>query len=113
MNRSILQICVSFLIFLMLFSCMDKSELEREIKKTFQQKMDTDPEYKKYGMKTQKVTLIKSGTYSYDGVVTVLLDGSAYDVPISVKADGSSVLWETKPLAFAFLFKHELKNIFK
>jgi hypothetical protein len=93
-------------------SCgVSKGEMERDIKQSFQEKMDTDSNYKKYGMKVQSISLVKSGSNSYDGFVTVLLDEETHDVSISVKTDGSSYIWETKPLAFGFLMQYELGNI--
>jgi hypothetical protein len=93
-------------------SCgISKSEMENGIRESFQEKMDTDSNYKKYGMKAQKVILIKSGSNSYDGFVTVLLYNETHDVSISVTTDGSSYMWETKPLAFGFLMQYELDNL--
>jgi hypothetical protein len=96
----------------LLSSCgISKYEMERGIKQSFQEKMDTDSSYKKYGMKVQKIYLIKSGSNSYDGIATVLLDDEIHDVSISVKTDGSSYMWETKPFAFGFLMQYELENL--
>jgi hypothetical protein len=95
----------------LLSSCgISKGEMERGIKESFQEKMDTDSTYKKYQIKVQKVTLIKSGSHTYDGFVNVLLDNETHDVSISVTTDGSSYMWETKPLAFSFLVQYELEN---
>jgi hypothetical protein len=100
------------LMFIFLFSScgISKDKMARGIKESFQEKMDTDSNYKKYHMKVQKVYLIKSGSNSYDGYVNVLLDDEAHDVSISVSTDGSSYNWEIKPLAFSFLVQYELKN---
>jgi hypothetical protein len=107
-------IIFSFCLFAVLSfsSCgISKDKMERDIKRSFQEKMDTDSSYKEYGMKVQKVFLIKSGSNSYDGFVTVLLYDDTHDVSISVKTDGSSYIWETKPLAFGFLMQYELENL--
>jgi hypothetical protein len=101
-----------FLATFLFSSCgISKDEMERNIKESFQEKMDTDSNYKKYAMKVQKVSLIKSGSNSYDGFVTVLLENETHDVSISVATDGSSYMWETKPLAFGFLMQYELHNL--
>jgi predicted small secreted protein len=90
----------------LLSSCgISRDEMERGIKQSFQEKMDTDSDYKKYEMKVQNISLIKSGSNSYDGFVTVLLGDETHDVSISVKTEGSSYMWETKPLAFGFLMQ--------
>jgi hypothetical protein len=100
-----------FISIFILSSCgISKGEMERGIKESFQEKMDTDSTYKKYQIKVQNVTLIKSGSHTYDGFVNVLLDDETHDVSISVTVDGSSYMWETKPLAFSFLVQYELEN---
>jgi len=109
-NAIILSFC--FMGIFLLSSCgISKDEIERGIKQSFQEKVNTDSNYKKYGMQVQSVYLIKSGSNTYDGFVTVLLDDETYDVSISVTTDGSSYMWETKPLAFGFLMQYELKNL--
>ena len=87
-------------------SCgINKNEMEDSIKQSFQEKMDSDPYFKKYGMKVQKVVLIKTGSNSYDGLVTVLLKEESYNIRISVKTDSSAYMWETEPSAFTFLIR--------
>jgi len=75
--------------------------MEQNVEQSFQQKMDAD--YGEYRMEAKKVTLIKTGKNAYDGMVTVMINGDAYEVAISVKADNSSLLWETKSGALNFL----------
>jgi len=101
--------CLAY-IFLLSSCGISKDKMAQGIKESFQEKMDTDPKYKKYNMKVQKVSLIKSGSNSYDGYVNVLLDDEIHDVLISVTTEGSSYNWEAKPLAFSFLVQYELKN---
>jgi len=95
-----------------LSSCgISTDKMARGIKESFQEKMDTDSNYKKYQMKVQKVSLIKTGPNSYDGYVNILLDDELHDVSIAVTTEGSSYEWEIKPLAFAFLVQYKLKNL--
>jgi hypothetical protein len=71
--RRVHYVCLG-LFLLTLFSCgISKGDMEQGIKQSFQEKMDTDSSYKDYGMKVQKVVLVKSDSNSYDGFVTVLL----------------------------------------
>jgi hypothetical protein len=72
--------------------------------------MDNDSTYKKYGIEAQSVTLLKSGSNSYKGFVTVLFKEETHDVSISVATDGSEYTWTTDPVAFGFLIKYELEN---
>jgi hypothetical protein len=103
--NGIIKILVLTLALSTLFSCgnrINKKELEREVKQAFQKELDTD--YKKYGMKVQKIILVKSGSYSYDGLVTVLFKDKTHDISISVTIDGGdSYIWSYKPLEFNFL----------
>jgi len=101
-----------FISLFVLSSCgISKDDLARSIKESFQDKMDTDSSYKKYQIKVQKVSLIKTGTSSYDGYVNILLGDEVHDVSISVTTNKSSYTWEIKPLAFSFLVQYRLKNL--
>jgi len=114
MKRS--ELIFGFIVFVALnfVSCgPSKSSLESDIKVSFQEKLDTDSDYKKYGMQTQKATLMKSGSNTYDGFATVLLGGNTHDVAISVTVDGTDYMWQTKPMAFAFLIQKELEDLGK
>jgi len=94
-----------------LSSCgISREKMAQGIQESFQEKMNTDPAYKKYQMKVQKVSLVKSGSNLYDGYVNILLDNETHDVSISVTTEGSSYKWEIKPLAFSFLVHYELRN---
>jgi hypothetical protein len=100
-----------FLCIFLLSSCgLSKGEIERGIKQSFQEELDST--YEKYGMKVQDVSLVKSGSNTYNGFVTVLLDDEKHDISITVTADRSSYMYETKPLAFSFLIGYELKSLF-
>jgi hypothetical protein len=41
----------------------------------------------------------------------VLLDGETYEVPITATKDGSTYIWETKPMAFSFLVQKDSENL--
>jgi hypothetical protein len=82
---------------------IDKEQLQNKIKVEFQNKMDTDEMYAAYKIQTNTVTLVSKGQNIYDGIVNISLNEKSYDVLIEVTADGDSAIWQTKPLAFAFL----------
>jgi uncharacterized membrane protein YvbJ len=110
-------IAASFAVFivvcLIIYSYGDtKQSMENRIWQSFQEKLDTDSAYEKYGMKVQNVSLVKAGSNSYNGYVTVLLGNKTHDVSITVTKDGDSFMYETDPLAFAFLIGYELENLF-
>jgi hypothetical protein len=89
---------------LTLASCgMNKAEVERSVASRFQTRLDTDRAYSGYGMKVKTVSLVKSGSHTYNGYATVVLDGETHDIGIAVTVDGGNIIFETKPSAFAFL----------
>ena len=102
---------ILILLHIMVSCGMSKSDIENTVRRSFQSQMDTDATYKEYGMKVQSVSLIKVDSRNYDGFVTVELEGDRYNVPITVRTDGTQVMWETKPLAFAFLIQYNLRNL--
>lgn len=91
-----------------LLSCgVFKDNVESQIKQAFQEEMNTNLSYQKYGMKVQSVTLVSTGLNSYDGYVIVTLDTDKHKVPIVVKGNAlSGYMFETKPFAFAFLMQY-------
>ncbi|MDR1307529.1 MAG: hypothetical protein LBK74_08150 [Treponema sp.] len=96
----------------LLASCgMSKGALERGVASRFQQFLDTDDNLSGYGMKVETVTLVKSGSYSYNGYVTVDLDGESHDVGITVTVDGSDFMFETTPFAFGFLVEKAVGDL--
>ena len=57
-----------------------------------QQKFDTDPDFSKYHIQVEKVTVIKASGNQYQGTATVrtLRSSSERQVPIDVTADGTT-----------------------
>jgi len=107
MKRNLFILILGIIFLLTLISCgISKNQMEQGIKKSFQEKIDTDLQYKDYGMKVQKVTLIKTSLNNFEGFVTVSIGNNSHDVSIIVKTDGTSYLWETKPMAFIFLMQY-------
>ena len=84
----------------------NKQDIEREIKRSFQTEMNTNPQYREYGMRVMEVHLVKAGFNSYNGIVKVLLQGNTHNVRISVTKYRGSYMWQTDPLAFAFLLEY-------
>ena len=114
MKRAFSVMCMSIVFSTLVFalaSCgISKGDMERGIEHSFQEKMDIDPLYSKYKIKVQKVTLVKSASNKYDGLVSVTLNDETHNVGITVESAGKEFTWETKPLAFSFLVKYELEN---
>jgi hypothetical protein len=97
----------------LLASCgMSKGALERGVASQFQQFLDTDEDLSGYGMEVKAVMLVKSGSHSYKGYVTVALDGENHDIGITVTGDGSDFVYETTPFAFGFLMEKAVEDLF-
>jgi hypothetical protein len=94
--------------FLVISCGLSKNEIQRQIKISFQEKLDA--EYSKYDMIVNNVILVKTGPNKYDGMVNLSLGEKKHDVSITVTADNDSFMWEVKPLAFAFLLQYELEE---
>jgi hypothetical protein len=109
----ILFIPVIIAVIALLASCgMSKGALERGVASRFQRDLDTDDNLSGYGMEVETVTLVKSGSHSYNGYVTVDLDGESHDIGITVTVDGSDFIYETTPFAFGFLVEKAVGDLF-
>ena len=99
------------LLVLLLTGCgTSKKQLEQQVMTSFQDKMDTDPTYKNYGLTVLSVTLVASGKNTYNGMAHLLYQhtngmSQTNDVPITVTSDGKTLLWQTQPGAFLFLLQ--------
>lgn len=84
----------------------DVSELASEVRESMQSSLTSDERYKPYNLTVIKVTLIKSGDNTYDGMAAIKpLNGPQGDVPVDVTYDGENLLWQTQPGAFMFLLQ--------
>ncbi|GHT85466.1 hypothetical protein FACS1894137_09780 [Spirochaetia bacterium] len=96
----------------LLTSCgMSKEHVERRVATVFQQRLDKDASTARYGIKVRSVSLIKSGSASYKGYITVALDRETHDIGITVTTDASNILLETDPFAFSFLAEKALEEL--
>jgi hypothetical protein len=74
-----------------------------QVKISMQQKLDSDPDLKKLGLKVVDVVLVNKSGNEFKGIATVKTsDGDKHDVPIDVTSDKDNTLWETPPGAFIF-----------
>lgn len=73
------------------------------VKSSMQHKFDTDPDLSPLNLTVVDVFLVNKAANEYKGIATVKTpEGPDHDVAVDVTADGSNVLWETAPGAFAF-----------
>lgn len=75
--------------------------IARAVKTAMQRTMDDDPDLE--DLTVVEVLLVHKSGNEYKGIATVkAADDTEHDVPVDVTADGSNVLWESPPGAFAF-----------
>ena len=81
-----------------------KEVIGETVKKSMQQTFDTTPEYKNYGLKVEKVMVIKNGD-AYKGMATIKYKGFNRDVGVVINVDGENIMWEAPPGSFLFLLQ--------
>jgi hypothetical protein len=76
-----------------------------------QETFDTDSFFKEFGLKIQNVTLLKTGSNTYDGIITVLLEDEKHNITITVKADSDSYMWEMDKDSLQFLIAYKMRQM--
>lgn len=70
-------------------------DVSQTVKVGMQQKFDTDPNFKAYQLKVDRVDVMKQTGNLYRGMAKVRgPKGIPHDVPVSVTADDDRVMWE-------------------
>ena len=95
------------LIFVMLFGCKLSSgastnQIGETVKKSMQQKFDSDSPFKEWGLKVTTVQVQKQGETQYKGTATMLYQGESHEVPVDITVNGSDINWKVQPGGFAF-----------
>jgi len=105
-------ICFLAIVFLLLFSCsISKDEIKQGIMKKQQETFDTDSFFKEYGLKIENVSLLKTGSNTYYGIITVSLDGEKHNISITVKTDSDTYMWQMDKDSLHFLFSYKMKKM--
>ena len=107
-----ISLCIITILLLTLFSCgISKDEMQQGIMKKQQETFDTDSFYKEFGLKIQEVSLLKTGSNTYDGIMTVLLEDERHNIPFTVKTDSDSYMWQIEADNLRFLTTYQLKKM--
>ena len=61
-------------------------------------------------MRVIDIKLVSESMSKYEGIAKIEFEGKTYDVPVSVSADLSSILVQTKPGGFLFLLEKEISQ---
>ena len=86
-------------------------EVSEQTKLSMQEKLNSDENLKKYDLKVRGVTAIHESGNKYKGMAEVEGEGESHKVTVDIIADGKSIFWEAKPMAFAFVLRLKPKPI--
>ncbi|WP_282410945.1 SPOR domain-containing protein [Pseudomonas sp. PS02303] len=86
-------------------------EVSEQTKLSMQEKLNSDENLKKYDLKVRSVTAIHESGNKYKGMADVEGEGENHQVTIDIIADGKSIFWEAKPMAFAFVLRLKPKPL--
>ena len=107
MQREKYYISFIFVIVFLLFSCgLNKEAMQQGIMNKQQETFDNDPFYKDFGIVIQDVTLLKTGTNSYDGLMSVLIKNDKHNIPFTVKTDSNTYIWKIEADDLIFLLRY-------
>lgn len=82
-------------------------------KDVLQSNLDSDSKFARYKMRVVDVQLVSESMSKHEGIAKIEFEGNIYDVPVSVSADSSNILVQTKPGGFMFLVEKEMKESFE
>lgn len=79
------------------------AQLIAATQRSMQDKFNTDPDYKPYGLDVRKVDLVHQSGNEYTGIATIhAANGMEKDVVVQVTSDGTKLVWQTQPGALLF-----------
>jgi signal peptidase I len=90
---------------------MSTDQIGETVKGSMQKTFDSDAQFKEWHLTVSRVQVLKQGDNRYQGIATVIHEGTPHDVPIDITADGSNVMWKTEPAAFAFVAQQKLQKL--
>ena len=97
---------------ILLVGCgMSIEQIGETVKASMQQKFNSDDQFKEWHLSVTKVQVLKQGDNRFQGIATVLHEGTTHDVPVEITADGLNVIWQVQPGAFMFVAQKELQKL--
>lgn len=102
---------ITLMTLILLFGCgLSTEEIGKTVRASMQQRFDSDPQFKGFGLMVEAVTVVKQGD-KFQGIARIMRAGEQHDVPIEIAADGKNVMWQAQPAAFMFLAQAQMQNI--
>jgi uncharacterized secreted protein with C-terminal beta-propeller domain len=100
------------LVVMIVFGCgISTEQISETVKASMQNTFNSEDRFKEFRLSVTHVQVIKQDNKRYQGIATVIHDGTAHNVPVEIITDGSNVIWKTDPGAFMFILQKELKKI--
>ena len=96
---------IGIIFFLSIFiSCSPStSEIAQNVKISFQETLDEDPDFSEYDLKVKNVDVMHESGNSYRGFAYVIYKNKKHNVRLDILADGEDVMWEAPEGSFLFL----------
>ena len=114
MRSKMKELALGVLAVALLIGCGQSTEQIREtVKKSMQQKFDSDSQFKEWHLSVTSVQVLKQGENRYQGMATVMHEGESHDVPVEITADGSNVMWQAPSGSFMFVALKEFQKLEK
>jgi ABC-type uncharacterized transport system auxiliary subunit len=112
MKTMIKRVAVGLLITTLLVGCgMSTEQIGEIVKTSMQKKFDSDAQLKKWHLSVNRVQVIKQSENRFQGIATVVHEGTSHDIPVEITADDSNVIWQVQPGAFMFVAQNELQKL--
>ncbi len=112
MKTMIKKFAVGVLIATLLVGCgMSTEQIGETVKTSMQQKFDSDAQFKEWHLFVTRVQVLKQGENRFQGIATVVHEGTTHDIPVEITADGSNVMWQVQPGAFMFVAQKQLQKL--
>jgi VCBS repeat-containing protein len=112
MKKIIKRVGVGLLIATLLVGCgMSTEQIGEAVKTSMQQKFDSDSQFKKWNLSVTMVQVLKQSENRFQGIATVVHEGTSHEVPVEITADDSNIIWQVQPGAFMFIGQKELQKL--
>jgi hypothetical protein len=114
MRSKMKELALGVLAVALLIGCGQSTEqIGETVKKSMQQKFDSDSQFKEWHLSVTSVQVLKQGENRYQGMATVMHEGESHDVPVEITADGSNVMWQAPSGSFMFVALKEFQKLEK
>lgn len=80
---------------------------------SMQQKFDTDPQFKEFGLKVIRVQVVKESDNRFQGIASIQHEGATHEVPVQITGSNDGIIWKIEPGALMFVAQKEFQKLQK